>query len=102
MRQLRKQHIMSTVLDTLIYFKALIQSFKYYLIYIILDMFQSKKAVSEEQVSASSAEPSTQSSRADQVRAKQQLVTEAGQRGCGDMQRLNRQPAGHALFFNSF
>lgn len=36
-----------------------------------------------------------------QVWAKQHLVTEAGQRGCWDTQRLNRQPACHPLFFSS-
>lgn len=50
------------------------------------------------QVSTTSAECSTTSSRADQVRVKQQLVTEAGQRGCWDTQRPNRQPAWHPLF----
>lgn len=53
------------------------------------------------QVTARSAECSTRSGWADQVRAKQQLVTEAGQRGCWDTQRLNRQPACHPLFFSS-
>lgn len=53
------------------------------------------------QVIAGSAECSARSSWADQAQAKQQLVTEAGQRGCWDTQRLNRQPAGHPLFFSS-
>lgn len=39
--------------------------------------------------------------RRNQVWAKQHLVTEAGQRGCWDTQRLNRQPACHPLFFSS-
>lgn len=53
------------------------------------------------QVTARSAECSARSGWADQVQAKQQLVTEAGQRGCWDTQRFNRQPACHPLFFSS-
>lgn len=53
------------------------------------------------QVTAMSAECSARSGWADQVQAKQQLVTEAGQRGCWDTQGLYRQPACHPLFFIS-
>lgn len=53
------------------------------------------------QVTARSTLCSARRGWADQVQAKQQLVTEAGQRGCWDTQRLNRQPACHPLFFSS-